>query len=78
MLYLKKIDIEIEQNIQSSLSNEITKEKKYAFTLHGFLKKRYVSICFNFKLLKVQLRLLQNINNSLCDKIIIPCFYLHK
>lgn len=42
MLYLKRIDIEIEQNIQSSLSNEITKEKKYAFTLHGFLKKQHL------------------------------------
>lgn len=33
MLYLKRIDIEIEQNIQFSLSNEITKEKKYATRL---------------------------------------------
>lgn len=31
MLYLKRIDIEIKQNIQSSLSNEITKEKKVRF-----------------------------------------------
>lgn len=42
MLYLKRIDIEIEQNIQSSLSNEIKKEKKYVFTLYGFLNKQHL------------------------------------
>lgn len=43
MLYLKRIDIEIKQNIQPSLSNEIKKEKKkYVFTLYGFLNKQHL------------------------------------